>query len=144
MVSIYPTKLYSVYEKTKMNQTRPYPSYSEPQFQEKFSKRFILDDQELEVNFLIIPLDESYFIWAGVGPKTLNSLAVGMMTSLTSGPLSTSILGKISQSSEDEGSSLRLAKKTNSVIFFSTSFGIFNRPEVRIFAEKVILDCIKH
>jgi len=149
LVQIKRTKLYSVFEDSLSNKASSAPSAtpSAPtvQPQETFSRKLVLPDKEVLLDFAVVRLDQSCFCWCGVNTGTapqLNSLVVAM-TGGKSGPVATSVLGAKVSTNEDEASAMRIARRTKMVmIHFSSSFGSENTQEVRMFAEKTLVEAL--
>lgn len=155
MVTVLKTKLFSVIDMntneaslsivTSDHQLRR-TQIVQTQGEEIFSRKIVINnEEEVELDFLLIRLDQSCFAWCGrhSAAASLDSIVVGFVGSKT-GPVATSILGNRLSSDEDEASSMRIAKKSNLIaVHFSSSIGADPTHEIRIFAEKCIIDALK-
>jgi hypothetical protein len=161
MVTIVKSRLFSVFDRTSssvqndsggetsvvkahLKSTQQQPLHNERE--EIFSKKIIINnEEEIKLDFLLIRLDQSCFAWCGRSsqPASLDSIVVGFVGSKT-GPVATSILGNKFSSSEDEASALRIARRANLIaVHFSSAIGTDPTHEIRMFAEKCLVDALK-
>ena len=111
-----------------------------------FTLKIQLANEEVLVDFVVLPLDQSCFAWCGLSSPLakLNTLAIGMMLNKAK-PVATSIIGEAQiNAAEDEASAIRIAKRAGLVaVHFGSSLG--NDPDyvLRQFAEKEIVRYLK-
>lgn len=162
-VVIVKTRLYSVYgvagDNSTAQQQEKLPNAvqnrieaeakvnSSPSQEQVFARTLTFGDTEIIVDFIVLKMDRSAFIWCGVrqGPPRLDSLAMALCLDKSKPPVATGVLGGTTIAvNEDEASAVRIAKKTGLVaVHFSSNLGLDTDHTLRMFAEREILAALK-